>query len=101
MAVSCVFSVKFLAENTLNGTNRRAVSGPLGKQDPQVSYIYSTIGCLPGRALSNSLRGHLAFNPYGSFLTPSDHSGGGEELNVQGLPDRTGKKLMGGGGGDR
>lgn len=75
--MSSVFPVKFLAENTLNGRNdyspRKTVSGPLGKQEPQVSHIYSTVGCLPVGPIA-TLRdlGHLAFNPYGSFLNPSE-----------------------------
>lgn len=81
---SGAFPANFLAENMLNGAHngspRRTVSGCLGKWEPQVSYIYSIMGCLPGRGHSRSGSGPLCFQLLGLFLNPSDHSGGREEL---------------------
>lgn len=87
---SGAFPVKFLTENTLSEANncspRRTISGPLGKREPQVSYIHSIMGCLQGRGPGS---GPPCFQLLGFFLTPSNHSGGREELNVQGLPEES------------
>ncbi|EPY74814.1 hypothetical protein CB1_001889005 [Camelus ferus] len=45
------FFLKVLAENALNGTNnnglKRTDSGPLGKQEHQISYVIRIMGCVP------------------------------------------------------
>lgn len=69
---SGTFPPKFLAENTSNGTNnyspRGSISGCLGEWEPQVSYMQSIMGCLPGKGrISSPGPGHLAFNSKGSF----------------------------------
>lgn len=80
---SAASPVKVLAENALNGTNnnglKRTDSGPLGKQEHQISYVIRIMGCVPGRGHHNCPGSEppLLVN----LLTSSDHLGHWEELN--------------------